>query len=449
MRPMRDLLIEPDRGAWAARDVQRDADAVFQLHGGDHAPVRGLGASGPARTTSTIWCGSAYADWGSADACRGLPLLRPAGGSGYRRGRRPGAGTRPAGGAGARRGGQLPRRAVDRRQVPGQDSAAVHPGQRARRGGASPSAKARVSPGPAGFGHHVRRRVRRAGAARRAPGDRPIPDDVDFASAAAFGVTYRTAYHALRSIAAVAEGDWVVVLGAAGGVGLAAVDLAVGDGGPGAGRGVESGKARAVPAARRGGHGRLRPGGPEDPASANSPATRHAWCSTRSADVMRSRRCAALARGGTFVTLGYAAGAIPSIPLNLVLLKGITVRGMEIRTFIADQARRCRARHAGVDRRCSPTGAVRPYIGARFPLAETAGGVTATSPTARRSARWSSTSLDIATATRVVDFMRSQPSALLVTHRLRRDDVERRVGLVEHAQQRLQGRLVAGQLEPR
>ena len=54
-----------------------------------------------------------------------------------------------------------------------------------------------------------------------------IPDDADFASAAAFGVTYRTAYYALRSTAAVTEGDWVVVLGAAGGVGLAAVDLAV------------------------------------------------------------------------------------------------------------------------------------------------------------------------------------------------------------------------------
>jgi len=34
-----------------------------------------------------------------------------------------------------------------------------------------------------------------------------IPDDVDFASAAAFGVTYRTAYHALRSVAEVAQGD--------------------------------------------------------------------------------------------------------------------------------------------------------------------------------------------------------------------------------------------------
>ncbi|EUA04772.1 alcohol dehydrogenase GroES-like domain protein [Mycobacterium kansasii 824] len=43
-----------------------------------------------------------------------------------------------------------------------------------------------------------------------------VPDDADLASAAAFGVTYRTAYHALRSVGQVSEGDWVVVLGAAG-----------------------------------------------------------------------------------------------------------------------------------------------------------------------------------------------------------------------------------------
>src|ERR1700735_106453 len=53
-----------------------------------------------------------------------------------------------------------------------------------------------------------------------------MPDGADFAEAAAFGVAYRTAYHALRSVAEVTAGDWVVVLGAAGGVGLAAVDVA-------------------------------------------------------------------------------------------------------------------------------------------------------------------------------------------------------------------------------
>src|SRR6202000_1109657 len=52
-----------------------------------------------------------------------------------------------------------------------------------------------------------------------------MPAGADFGEAAAFGVAYRTAYHAVRSVAEVRAGDWVVVLGAAGGVGLAAVDV--------------------------------------------------------------------------------------------------------------------------------------------------------------------------------------------------------------------------------
>lgn len=197
----------------------------------------------------------------------------------------------------------------------------------------------------------------------------PIPDGADYAAAAAFGVTYRTAYHALRSVAQVAEGDWVVVLGAAGGVGLAAVDLAV------------AMKARVLAAAsteeklevcrRRGteatvdydredlksrireltGEGArvvLDPvGGPY-----SEPALR------------------ALGRGGVFVTLGYAAGAIPAIPLNLVLLKGITVRGMEVRTFATDHPDEAARDMAELDQMFAD-GRIRPYIGARFKLADT------------------------------------------------------------------------------
>ena len=46
----------------------------------------------------------------------------------------------------------------------------------------------------------------------------PVAALVDLRSAAAFGVAHRTSYLALRTVAAVAPGDWVVVLGAAGGV---------------------------------------------------------------------------------------------------------------------------------------------------------------------------------------------------------------------------------------
>ena len=54
-----------------------------------------------------------------------------------------------------------------------------------------------------------------------------VPDGIELWVAAAAGVAHRTAYHALRTMGGVGAGDQVVVLGAAGGVGLAAVELAV------------------------------------------------------------------------------------------------------------------------------------------------------------------------------------------------------------------------------
>src|SRR5690625_697551 len=197
-----------------------------------------------------------------------------------------------------------------------------------------------------------------------------IPDGVDYAAAAGFGVTYRTAYHALRSVAQVAQGDWVVVLGAAGGVGLAAVDLGVALGARVLAaasnpeklqvctqRGAEAVvdydredlKARIREITENGAQAVLDPvGGPYA-----EPALR------------------SLARGGRFITLGYAAGSIPSIPLNLVMLKGITVQGMEIRTF-ADDHPKDNERDLAELAQLFAGGRVSPYIGARFPLADTA-----------------------------------------------------------------------------
>jgi NADPH:quinone reductase len=196
-----------------------------------------------------------------------------------------------------------------------------------------------------------------------------IPDDADFASAAAFGVTYRTAYHALRSTAEVAEGDWVVVLGAAGGVGLAAVDLAV------------AMKARVLAAASTPEKLELcRQRGAEATVDYDREdlKSRIRELTGDSARVVldpvggpySEPALRALARGGTFVTLGYAAGTIPAIPLNLVLLKDITIRGMEIRTFMADHPGDA-IRDVQELTEMFAAGIIRPYIGARFPLAET------------------------------------------------------------------------------
>ena len=198
-----------------------------------------------------------------------------------------------------------------------------------------------------------------------------IADGSDFASAAAFGVTYRTAYYTLRTVAPVRPGDWVVVLGAGGGVGLAAVDIAVAMG------------ARVIAAAssaeklevcrQRGAHAiidydteNLRDRIREITDGAGARTVVDPVGGRYSEPALR-----ALGRGGNFVTLGYAAGEIPSIPLNLVLLKGITVRGMEIRTFFTDYPQEA-VRDTAELQQMFDDGRVRPYIGARFPLQQAA-----------------------------------------------------------------------------
>jgi NADPH2:quinone reductase len=71
--------------------------------------------------------------------------------------------------------------------------------------------------------------------------------------------------------------------------------------------------------------------------------------------------------GGRFVTVGFAAGEIPRIPLNLVLLKGVHIMGFEFRGFGAHAAEEMARNDAEV---LGLLGAKRalPHIGASFPL---------------------------------------------------------------------------------
>ena len=74
---------------------------------------------------------------------------------------------------------------------------------------------------------------------------------------------------------------------------------------------------------------------------------------------------------GRFVTVGYAAGAIPRIPLNLVMLKGCKILGFQIRdltTHVPDAVRRDEAELHEL----LAAGKVTPHIGASFTLAEAA-----------------------------------------------------------------------------
>ena len=75
----------------------------------------------------------------------------------------------------------------------------------------------------------------------------------------------------------------------------------------------------------------------------------------------------ALRWGGRFVTVGFASGEIPRIPLNLVLLKGVLVTGFTMEGFARNQAddmRRDQAELAAL----AQAGRAVPYISATYPL---------------------------------------------------------------------------------
>lgn len=195
----------------------------------------------------------------------------------------------------------------------------------------------------------------------------PIPEGVDYRTAAASGVAFRTAYHALRSTARVAAGDDIVVLGAGGGVGLAAVALATALGARVIA--VASSAEKLSAAAAYGAvHGidhrgadlrqALRESLPGGAAAVIDPVG-----GDLSEPALRSLR-----RGGRFVTVGFASGSIPRIPLNLVLVKGIQVLGFQFQDIPAGEF----TRNESELRRLLATGAVAPHIGATYPLADTA-----------------------------------------------------------------------------
>jgi NADPH2:quinone reductase len=198
----------------------------------------------------------------------------------------------------------------------------------------------------------------------------PVPDGVDMGEAAAFRVTYLTSYHALRSVAAVAPGEWVVVLGAAGGVGLSAVDIAKVLG------------ARVIAAAS--GPDKLavcRERGADETIdySREDLKTRIKGITGTGSNVVidpvggdqAEPALRAMAWGGRYVCVGFASSQIPRIPLNLVLLKGVVICGMEMRTFgqhRPEDAARDEAELFAHFR----GGTLRPLISARFDLDETA-----------------------------------------------------------------------------
>jgi NADPH2:quinone reductase len=197
-----------------------------------------------------------------------------------------------------------------------------------------------------------------------------IPPGVDERVAAAFGVAHRTAYHVLRSVARVQPGDDIIVLGAGGGVGLAAVQLATHLGATVTA--VASSTEKLDVAASYGARHLI-----DHRAVELRQALRE--CLPEGGDVvvdpvggeLAEAALRALHWGGRFVTVGYASGVIPRIPLNLVLLKGASILGFEFRSFATHALDELR-RNDDELMELLASGRVVPHIGATFALDDVA-----------------------------------------------------------------------------
>jgi NADPH2:quinone reductase len=194
-----------------------------------------------------------------------------------------------------------------------------------------------------------------------------IPLGMDFPTAAAFGLTYATSEHALVDRGALKSGETLLVLGAAGGVGLAAIEI---------------GKilgARVIACASTGDKLAVcRAHGADETINYANEDLRErikALTAGNGADVVydpvggsyTELALRSIAWRGRLLVVGFAAGEIPKIPLNLTLLKGCSIVGV----FWGDWARREPAHFAEAMARLDrwyAEGKLKPHISATFAL---------------------------------------------------------------------------------
>ena len=194
-----------------------------------------------------------------------------------------------------------------------------------------------------------------------------IPDGMSFTEAAAFVLTYGTTDHALRDRGALARGETLLVLGAAGGVGLAAIEVGKALG------------ARVIACASSDDKLAVcRSHGADATINYTTEDLRErikAITGGRGADVVydpvggpySELAFRSIAWRGRHLVVGFAAGDIPKLPLNLALLKGASVVGV----FWGDFARREPARFAESVRQLTKWYAERrlkPHVSQTFPL---------------------------------------------------------------------------------
>ncbi|HWX44936.1 MAG TPA: NADPH:quinone oxidoreductase family protein [Solirubrobacteraceae bacterium] len=193
----------------------------------------------------------------------------------------------------------------------------------------------------------------------------PLPDALDFAQGAGLILNYHTAYLALALRGRLKEGETVLVHGAAGGVGTAALQVAAGLGAhPFA---VVSSDEKAQVAREAGAEEVLRSDGPwkdeaKELSNGGVDIVLDPVGGDRFTDSLR-----ALRQDGRLVVVGFTGGSIPEVKVNRLLLGNIDVVGCGWGAYALARPALCREIGEQIGRLIE-AGFVRPLVGARFPL---------------------------------------------------------------------------------
>ena len=198
-----------------------------------------------------------------------------------------------------------------------------------------------------------------------------IPDDLDFDRAAGLSITYGTTMHALKDRGKLQAGETLAVLGAAGGVGLAAVEI---------GKAMGARVIGCASSDEKCAFARQR--GADETVNYTTTDLRDALkelTGGQGADVIydpvggdyAESALRATAWKGRYLVVGFAAGEIPRLPLNLVLLKGCDVVGVFWGAFTEREPAAQAANMAQIVDWCAE-GKLSSHVHAIYPLADTA-----------------------------------------------------------------------------
>ena len=203
----------------------------------------------------------------------------------------------------------------------------------------------------------------------------PIPDEISFQLAASYQMAYGTSYHALVQRGELSEGDEVLILGASGGVGLAALDI------------VKAKGARAVVGVSTEEKAKICRDygadevivygtGPKDKEEAKAFSAELKSKSIKGGydiiydpigDCYAEPAFRAIGWKGKYLVVGFAAGQIPKLPINLTLLKGASVVGVFWGAFTGREFEENQKNISDINRMLS-VGEIKPLISKEIPM---------------------------------------------------------------------------------